>query len=188
MDAIISGKHITYSPALHPFTLTDVDDNDSKGNSYATRSVSLPSLVHPVPKLACICLDFSEIHYHGSLAEFHHDHELNTVIRHIQTALIATSSCRNSNHDNTSSSTTTTFCCVDCSRHASRALWALLDQHRLLKPTLTVIWEDDRWCCLEGRVLYALTQLRWRGPVQVQVLLNQKQTKSEDDKLSGEQS
>lgn len=175
IDATTSTPHITYSSALHPFTLADVEDNDSKANSHATRSMLLSLLVHPLPKLTCICLDISEIDYRGSLAVFFHDHELNTAIRHIQTAL-PTSSCRNNNnnrsHNNHNTSSTTSFCCADCFRHAS-VLWALLDQHKLLKPVLTVIWEDGRWCCLEGRVLYALTQLRWRGPVQVQVLLDQ---------------
>ncbi|KAI9238073.1 MAG: hypothetical protein BYD32DRAFT_461012 [Podila humilis] len=124
-------KHITYSPA-HSFT-PDVDGHD-RSNNYTS-----PSLVPPPSRLTCI-LDVSEIHYHGSLAEFDQDDELNTAIHQIQ--VLTSSSCRNSNP---SSITTTSFCvdCVDCNLQAC-TLCSLLAQHKLLAPTLTVIWEDGQ--------------------------------------------
>ncbi|KFH70971.1 hypothetical protein MVEG_03817 [Podila verticillata NRRL 6337] len=84
IDATYS-KHITYSPA-HSFT-PDVDGHD-RNNNYTS-----PSLVPPPSRLTCI-LDVSEIHYHGSLAEFDQDDELNTAIHQIQ--VLTSSSCLHS--------------------------------------------------------------------------------------------
>ncbi|KAF9344299.1 hypothetical protein BGX26_004557 [Mortierella sp. AD094] len=39
-------------------------------------------------------------------------------------------------------------------------------------PTMTMVWECGRWCCLEGRTLYILRALEWKGQVRVRVLVN----------------
>ncbi|KAF9356229.1 hypothetical protein BGX34_010025 [Mortierella sp. NVP85] len=39
-------------------------------------------------------------------------------------------------------------------------------------PTMTMIWEGGRWCCLEGRTLYILRALEWKGQVRVRVLVD----------------
>ncbi|KAF9985059.1 hypothetical protein BGZ75_003385 [Mortierella antarctica] len=43
-------------------------------------------------------------------------------------------------------------------------------------PTMTVVWEGGRWCCLEGRTLYILRSLGWQGQVRVQVLVDKDAT------------
>ncbi|KAG0303625.1 hypothetical protein BGZ98_006463 [Dissophora globulifera] len=39
-------------------------------------------------------------------------------------------------------------------------------------PTMTMIWEGGRWCCLEGRTLYIFRALEWKGQVRVRVLVD----------------
>ncbi|KAG0244013.1 hypothetical protein B0O80DRAFT_130960 [Mortierella sp. GBAus27b] len=39
-------------------------------------------------------------------------------------------------------------------------------------PIMTIIWESGRWCCLEGRTLYILRALEWKGQVRVRVLVD----------------
>ncbi|KAF8970023.1 hypothetical protein BGZ46_010583 [Entomortierella lignicola] len=39
-------------------------------------------------------------------------------------------------------------------------------------PTMTMVWEGGRWCCLEGRTLYILRALEWKGQVRVRVLVD----------------
>ncbi|KAF9175372.1 hypothetical protein BGX21_006685 [Mortierella sp. AD011] len=39
-------------------------------------------------------------------------------------------------------------------------------------PTMTMVWECGRWCCLEGRTLYILRALEWKGQVRVRVLVD----------------
>ncbi|KAF9438203.1 hypothetical protein BGZ76_009221 [Entomortierella beljakovae] len=39
-------------------------------------------------------------------------------------------------------------------------------------PTMTMVWESGRWCCLEGRTLYILRALEWKGQVRVRVLVD----------------
>jgi hypothetical protein len=43
-------------------------------------------------------------------------------------------------------------------------------------PVMTVVWEGGRWCCLEGRTLYILRALEWRGQVRVRVLVDKDPT------------
>ncbi|KAG0196419.1 hypothetical protein BGX28_010178 [Mortierella sp. GBA30] len=43
-------------------------------------------------------------------------------------------------------------------------------------PTMTVVWEGGRWCCLEGRTLYILRALNWQGQVRVRVLVDKDAT------------
>lgn len=116
IDATTYSKHIASWPT-HPLTLEV--DHDSHNNHTS------PSV--PPSRLTCI-LDISEIHYHGSLAEFDHDKELNTAIRQIQA--LASCSCRNNNKLSTTittiaTTTATGLCYVDCTRQA-HALCSLL--------------------------------------------------------------
>ncbi|KAI1317693.1 hypothetical protein EDD11_007999 [Mortierella claussenii] len=39
-------------------------------------------------------------------------------------------------------------------------------------PTMTMVWEGGRWCCLEGRTLYILKAMEWQGQVRVRVLVD----------------
>ncbi|KAF9904556.1 hypothetical protein BX616_001265 [Lobosporangium transversale] len=39
-------------------------------------------------------------------------------------------------------------------------------------PTMTMVWEGGRWCCLEGRTLYILKAMEWKGQVRVRVLVD----------------
>ena len=43
-------------------------------------------------------------------------------------------------------------------------------------PVMTVVWEGGRWCCLEGRTLYILQALDWKGQVRVRVLVDKDPT------------
>ncbi|KAF9550357.1 hypothetical protein EC957_000659 [Mortierella hygrophila] len=43
-------------------------------------------------------------------------------------------------------------------------------------PVMTVVWEGGRWCCLEGRTLYILRALGWKGQVRVRVLVDKDPT------------
>ncbi|KAF9145499.1 hypothetical protein BGX30_008497 [Mortierella sp. GBA39] len=43
-------------------------------------------------------------------------------------------------------------------------------------PVMTVVWEGGRWCCLEGRTLYILRALDWKGQVRVRVLVDKDPT------------
>ncbi|KAG0363870.1 hypothetical protein BGX24_004834 [Mortierella sp. AD032] len=43
-------------------------------------------------------------------------------------------------------------------------------------PVMTVVWEGGRWCCLEGRTLYILRVLGWKGQVRVRVLVDKDPT------------
>ncbi|KAG0275946.1 hypothetical protein BGZ95_008192 [Linnemannia exigua] len=43
-------------------------------------------------------------------------------------------------------------------------------------PVMTVVWEGGRWCCLEGRTLYILRKLDWKGQVRVRVLVDKDPT------------
>ncbi|KAF9094268.1 hypothetical protein BGX29_009594 [Mortierella sp. GBA35] len=43
-------------------------------------------------------------------------------------------------------------------------------------PIMTVVWEGGRWCCLEGRTLYILRALDWKGQVRVRVLVDKDPT------------
>ncbi|KAF9908208.1 hypothetical protein EC991_010134 [Linnemannia zychae] len=43
-------------------------------------------------------------------------------------------------------------------------------------PVMTVVWEGGRWCCLEGRTLYILRALEWKGQVRVRVLVDKDPT------------
>ncbi|KAF9931626.1 hypothetical protein FBU30_009802 [Linnemannia zychae] len=43
-------------------------------------------------------------------------------------------------------------------------------------PVMTVLWEGGRWCCLEGRTLYILRSMEWKGQVRVRVLVDKDPT------------
>ncbi|GJJ73017.1 hypothetical protein EMPS_05375 [Entomortierella parvispora] len=67
----------------------------------------------------------------------------------------------------------------DSDKEVQRAIQELQNGQREMAkecPVMTVVWEGGRWCCLEGRALYIMRALQWKGQVRVRVLVDKDPT------------
>jgi len=67
----------------------------------------------------------------------------------------------------------------DSDKEVQRAIQELQNGQREMAqecPVMTVVWEGGRWCCLEGRSLYIMRAMAWKGQVRVRVLVDKDPT------------
>ncbi|KAI7821253.1 hypothetical protein BC939DRAFT_456275 [Gamsiella multidivaricata] len=142
-DAIGSSHfpHLEKYEAL-PSTLFPSPSSPSRSRSPSPSYALVPSGLSS--STTFMEMDMSEIHYHGSLMSFDDDLGVQAQIQDLQKI---------------------------GRRFSTVPLSAASSLEKFVRAMrLTVVWEDGHWCALEGRTLYTLRAVGWRGRVCVSVL------------------